>query len=67
MLNWFTGIDAIEAEDGNFILNEECLQLLKLEKTVIDKKEIDLKSTLSSYPIKDKKDIIFKVYSEMDK
>jgi hypothetical protein len=67
MLNWYTGIDAIETADGNFILNEEAVALLDKFpgfKVTIADKEVIAKDTLKAYPLKAAKDIIFKQEAE---
>lgn len=64
LLNAYTGIDAIESEDGNFILNEEAVKLLDNfpGKTVtVNETEVIAKDTLKAYPVMEAKDVVFKV------
>lgn len=63
ILNSYTGIDAIETEDGNFILNEEAVELLDnfpYKMVTINDKEVIAKDSLKAYPLKAEKNIIFK-------
>lgn len=63
ILSWHTGIDATEVKDGNFVLNEEAVELLDNypEKTVtVNKTEVIARDILKTYPITDIRDVIFK-------
>jgi hypothetical protein len=63
ILNWHTGIDAIEASDGNYILNEEAVKLLDIYPEIfvnIDEKSISVSEEVVKFEIKELKDIVFK-------
>lgn len=66
-ITWFSGLDPVEIASGDFILNEEAVKLLDSypSKTVtVDEKEVNAKTELQKYPVKEAKDIIFKIYEE---
>ena len=66
-LNWHTGIDAVELEDGTFFISKFCYDLLPLDfKISIDEKEVDLKTTLSKLSIKTLEDTDYKVVAELE-
>lgn len=64
ILDWHTGIDAIEIKDGTFVIDEKVYNLLKekyCDRTVsIKDKEETIESFLSKCSIIDEKNIIFK-------
>ncbi len=59
LINWHTGIDAIELADGDYFISEECLNMLTDD---FEFKKIKIKTELMKLKIKKLKEIDFKVY-----
>jgi len=71
-LEWFTAIEPIQIENGNYILNYSVMELLKkydvlvvyFDKEIQQEKKVVAKEEILKYELKDRKDIVFKVYEE---
>jgi hypothetical protein len=69
LLAWHTGIDPVVLANGDFILNDGCLDLVKNypEKTVtVDAKIVTIENALKVYPLKNASEIIFKVEAQIE-
>lgn len=66
VLVWHTGVDAVEIEDGNYILSEASFNLLNDYKhnITVSEKQVQATVELKKYPLVDEKDITWKTYDE---
>ena len=66
LLNWFTGIDAVELEDGTFFISKECYDMLPEGFEITrDEEKFNVKTELSKLTARKILSSEFKV-SEID-
>jgi len=69
---WHWGLQAIEIENGDFVLRKEVIReaerrfgaKITLDAGTVNEKEVKLDAEMKKYPVMDEKNIVFKTYEE---